>query len=196
MTVDPYKLEREIVVNGASVQFRLANKADAKAIVGFAQSLSMHQLLFLPRDIRQPKVVAAWLDDSEAGQLRTLLAIKDGQVIGCGTVARDPMSWSAHIAEIRCVLAMSLRNQGFGTELVQETFRLALATGAEKVIAQMTTDQDAAIAIFRGLGFTPEAVFKDQVEDTDGVRHDILVLSQSVSQAASQLRAYGVGCES
>ena len=147
-------------LEGEDIQLRLMTPGDADAVLAFAKTLPTHELLFLPRDIRQPKVAAAWAREAEEGRLATILAIKGDVVVGCGAVARDPLSWSAHVAEIRAVLATEARGRGLGTLLVQETFRLALLMGAEKLLAQMTTDQPGAIAIFEGLGFTPEAILR------------------------------------
>jgi RimJ/RimL family protein N-acetyltransferase len=182
---------KHLAVEGGDVDLRRMQALDAPAVLAFARALEPHDLLFLRRDIRQAKVVAAWLREIEAGQFDTLLAWRDDMVVGCGTVVRDPLSWSAHVAEIRCVISQPMRGQGFGTLLVQETFRLALVGGAEKVFAQMTTDQQSAIALFEGLGFRPEAILRNHVRDQAGEGCDLVVLSQIVSEAAARLEAYG-----
>jgi RimJ/RimL family protein N-acetyltransferase len=151
--------------------------ADALALLTFARALDPHDLLFVPRDIRQPKVVGAWLREIEAGHLETLLAVREGVVIGCGTLVRDPLSWSAHVAEIRVVLAQGVRGLGLGRRLVGEMFSRALERGATKVLAQMTVDQHGAIAVFERLGFQQEAVLRAHVRDQAGVAHDLVTLS-------------------
>jgi RimJ/RimL family protein N-acetyltransferase len=177
---------------GEAVELRKMGRGDEEAVLAFARGLAPHELLFLRRDIRQPKVVAAWVREIEAGQIETLLAWKSGAVVGCGAVVRDSLSWSAHVAEIRTVVAEDQRGQGLGTALVQETFRLALLAGAEKIFAQMTTDQPGAIAVFEGLGFRPEAILRGHVRDDAGVDYDLVVLSHNVAEVATKLEAYGV----
>lgn len=183
---------KTVTAEGDVVELRLLRPADEPAVLAFAQRLSSHELLFLPRDIRQPKVVAAWIREAEEGHLNTLLAWRGSEVVGCGAVARDRFSWSAHVAEIRVVLAPELRGRGLGTQLVQETFRLALRGGAEKIVATMTTDQASAVSAFEGLGFTPEAILRDHVRDTSGVAYDVVVLSHRVAEVAARLEAYGL----
>jgi hypothetical protein len=75
--------------------------ADEAAVLAFAQALPDHDLLFLPRDITQPKVLAAWIQEIERGALTTLLAVREGTVLGCATIVCDTLSWSAHVGEIR-----------------------------------------------------------------------------------------------
>ena len=113
---------------------------------------------------------------SSAAPSPSLLAVKDGAVVGCGTLVRDPHSWSPHVGEIRMVVSQDVRGQGVGRALSQETFASALGAGLEKLSVQMTVDQQAAIALFESLGFKAEALLRDHVRDVDGKKHDIVVL--------------------
>jgi hypothetical protein len=38
--------------------------ADEPAVLDFARKLRVHDLLFLPRNISEPKVLAAWIKES------------------------------------------------------------------------------------------------------------------------------------
>ena len=183
---------KTLPLDGGDVELRRMGASDEAAVLAFAARLAPSELLFLRRDIRQPKVVAAWLREIEAGQLDTLLAWRGDAVVGCATLVRDPLSWSAHVAEIRALVDKSMRGLGLGTSLVREIFRLALVGGAEKIFAQMTTDQQGAIAVFEGLGFKPEAILRAHVRDHAGTSYDLVVLSHIVAEVAANLQAYGV----
>ena len=100
-------------------------------------------------------MLAAWIKEIERGSIISLLAVKAGRVVGCGTIVRDPLSWSPHVGEIRNVVSPDVRGQGVGRALSQETFALALSAGLEKLLVQMTVDQTGAIAIFEGLASRP-----------------------------------------
>src|SRR6202046_4267082 len=108
------------------IKLRLMSAADEAAVLDFARKLPAHDLLFLPRDISEPKVLAAWIKEIERGAITSLLAVKAGRVVGCGTLVRDPLSWSPHVGEIRNVVSADVRGQGVGRALTQETFALAL----------------------------------------------------------------------
>src|SRR6187200_1529947 len=156
---------RHVKTDGGDIEFRMMARADEAAVLAFAQKLPTHDLLFLPRNISQPKVLSAWINEIERGQITSLLAVKGDAVVGCGTLVRDPHSWSPHVGEIRMVVSTDVRGQGVGRALSQETFALALSAGLEKLMVQMTVDQVGAIAIFEGLGFKAEALFRDHVRD-------------------------------
>src|SRR5215467_14336876 len=183
---------RHVKTEAGEIEFRLMSRADEAAVLAFAQKLPSHDLLFLPRNISEPKVLSAWINEIERGDITSLLAVKDGKGVGCGTLVRDPHSWSQHVGEIRMVVSLDVRGQGVGRALSQETFALALGAGLEKLSVQMTADQSGAIALFESLGFKAEALLRDHVRDVDGRKHDIVVLGHNVAQFAAQMEAYGL----
>ena len=183
---------RHAKLDSGDVEFRLMSRADELAVLEFAKALPTHDLLFLPRNISQPKVLSAWIQEIERGDITSLLAVKDGNVVGCGTLVRDPHSWSPHVGEIRMVVSAKVRGQGVGRALSQETFALALGAGLEKLSVQMTVDQRGAITLFESLGFKAEALLRDHVRDVDGEKHDIVMLGHNVAQVQAQLEAYGL----
>jgi N-acetylglutamate synthase-like GNAT family acetyltransferase len=192
MSSETRSYPRRVATEAGEIEFRLMSQADEAAVLAFAQELPAHDLLFLPRDISEPKVLAAWIKEIERGAITSLLAVKAGRVVGCGTLVRDPLSWSPHVGEIRNVVSSDVRGLGVGRELSQETFALALGAGLEKVMVQMTVDQTGAIAIFESLGFKAEALLRDQVKDKAGKKHDIVVLGHNPAQVQAQLEAYGL----
>jgi RimJ/RimL family protein N-acetyltransferase len=183
---------RQVVTEAGPIEFRLMGAADEAAVLAFARQLPVHDLLFLPRNITEPKVLTAWVREIERGTITSLLAWKGDKVVGCGTIVRDVHSWSPHVGGIRMVVSRDVRGLGVGRALTQETFALALSMGLEKLVAQMTVDQTGAIAIFEGLGFKAEALLRDHVRDTAGNTHDIVVLGHNVAQVRAKLEAYGV----
>ena len=183
---------RHANTDAGEIEFRLMGRADEAAVLAFAQKLPTHDLLFLPRNISQPKVLSAWIGEIERGQITSLLALKGGTVVGCGTLVRDPHSWSPHVGEIRMVVSSDARGSGVGRALTQETFLLALEAGLEKIVAQMTVDQQGAIAVFESLGFKAEALLRNHVKDKSGQAHDLVVLGHNVAQVRAQIEAYGI----
>jgi RimJ/RimL family protein N-acetyltransferase len=188
----PHALPRTVDCAGAPLTLRLMGAGDEAAMLAFSRALAPHDLLFLRRDITQPKVVRAWLKEIEAGAIVSILALEGAAIVGCAAVVRDPLSWSAHVAELRVVIAESMRGRGLGVLLAQEAFALALAMGAEKLTAQMTLDQKSAMATFEGLGFAMEAMLRDHVKDRAGAKHDVVVMSGDIARLAARHAAYGL----
>lgn len=191
-TTEVRSYPRRITTKGGEIEFRHMTPVDEAAVLAFAQKLPVHDLLFIPRNISEPKVLSAWIKEIERGGMTTLLAVKGSAVVGCGTIVRDLLSWSPHVGEIRMVVSKDVRGLGVGRALSQETFALALESGVQKIVAQMTVDQIGAIALFESLGFKAEALLHDQVRDASGRTHDIVMLGHDVAQVRAQLEAYGV----
>jgi RimJ/RimL family protein N-acetyltransferase len=189
---DTRSYPRRVTTEAGEIEFHLMTRADEAAVLDFAKALPTHDLLFLPRNISQPKVLSAWINEIERGDITSLLALRDGAVVGCGTLVRDTHSWSPHVGEIRMVVSPDVRGKGVGRALSQETFALALGAGLEKLSVQMTVDQQAAIALFESLGFKAEALLRDHVRDVGGHKHDIVVLGHNVAQVRAQMEAYGL----
>ena len=188
--VRAYPVSRQI--GGHKVTLRYMAEGDKEGMLSFARALPEHDLLFLRRDITQATAVDSWIRDINSGLISTVLATDDSKIVGYGTIHRNDLRWSSHVAELRVMVAEAMRGKGLGQVLTQEAFAIALASGIEKIVAQMTLDQKGAIATFEGIGFRPEALLRDQVKDRDGNRHDLLVLTHEVAKFESALNAYGV----
>lgn len=163
---------------------------DAKAIHTFAQALPAHDLLYLRRDISQRPVVDAWLQSIADGESSSLLAERDGTIVGMSALMLDRKSWSPHVGEIRVLIGEGSRGKGLGRLLIQETFLIAIGQKIEKIIAQMTLDQKGARAVFQEMGFEQEALLKDHVRDRNGDKHDIIIMSCDVASATSRTQSY------
>jgi L-amino acid N-acyltransferase YncA len=182
---------RRVRCMGTELELRMMKDGDSRAVLEFAAALPPHDLIFLQRDIRNPKVVAAWIGQIARGTITSVLAFKDGAVRGCAAIVQDELSWSPHVGEIRVVVSDDMRGSGLGRLLVQDALALAVARGLEKLIARMTPDQRGAIAVFQELGFRGEALLRDHVRDAAGARHDIVIFSLDVARHHAQLETYG-----
>ncbi len=185
---------RTVKAGDRQITLRLVERGDADALVAFAGELPAHDLLFLQRDIRNPKVVAAWIDQIERGQMRSLLALENAKIVGCTALVRDEWSWSPHVAEIRMVISDKLRGTGFGRILAQEVVAAATAEpGVQKLFVRMTPDQGAALKLFEDMGFLPEALMRDHVRDATGEMHDIAIMALNLERQAARKQVFGLG---
>ncbi len=148
--------------------------------------------MFLRRDITRPESIDLWVRGIERDRIITLLAERDGSVLGYATIDRGDLDWSRHVAELRVLVSPAMRGKGLGRVLTGEAFAIGLELGIEKMVAQMTVDQKGAVAVFEAMGFRPEALLRDHVKDRDGKKHDLLILSHEVAKFQAQREAYGV----
>ncbi len=184
-------LPRTVTVADDAFEIRYMTAADEAAVSRFARDLPPHDLLFMRRDITEPKVMAAWLKSLEDGSITTLLALRDGDVYGCIAIIRDELSWSPHVGEMRIVVDAAMRGKGIGRVLMHECFSIALGLGVEKLTACMTADQVAAVALFEDLGFHAEAMLSEHVRDREGNKFDMVMLSHDVNKFLARMEIFG-----
>ena len=174
-------------LDGTEITLRLFGPGDKDAMVDFARRQPPHDLLFLRRDITQPEVVEAWLHDIADGFNTAVVAVHDDRIVGYTGVSTDRMSWTRHIAELRVLVDPSMRAKRLGRLLIEQAFAIARERDAKKMVAQMTTDQGAAIKVFSRMGFQREARLRNQVMDRDSVLHDLQIMSLDVDEFQAKI---------
>ena len=175
------------LANKTEVEIRIMTKADREAILAFANSLPEEDLLFLRVDLTQPSVIDEWIANLESGDSTSLVAYDSDGLIGYATVHRSKARWTRRVGEIRVNVAPAYRAQGLGKYLTSQIFDLARHEGLKKLMANMTVDQHGAQAAFRRLGFVPEALLADYVEDASGTSRDLVIMSYDVEGHTEQV---------
>lgn len=171
----------------AEVSIQIMGSQDQQAINSFAKTLDEKDLLFLRVDITEPEVVSNWVANVEAGTTVSIVAYDGETLVGYATVDRNPARWTRRVGEIRVNVGPTFRARGLGRHLTAQIFDIARALGLKKLMAHMTTDQAGAQAAFKRLGFMPEALLADYVEDRKGNVHDLVIMSYDVDGFTDQV---------
>lgn len=178
--------------DGAAIELRQMTADDRDAVLAFARALPQEDLMFLRLDLTEDSVVDAWVQNLATGHTSSIVAYDDNGLIGYASVHRNPTSWTRHMGEIRVNVSPDYRSRGLGRVLISNIFDLSGALGLRKITAHMTSDQRGAQAAFRHLGFVPEALLADYVQDRNGTTRDMVIMSFDVTghtdQSAGTLR--------
>ena len=160
---------------------------DKAAVEAFVERIPEGDRTFFKEDVDNPRVRENWAR-AEAARL---LAVEDGRVLGY--VAVVPLQgWSSHVGEVRVIVDPDSRGRGIGRALAQRAVVEALDLGLKKLVVEVVADQDATLAMFRSLGFDPEALLKDHVRDRRGELRDLILLAHSVEDAYAAMAAVGL----
>ncbi len=169
------------------MEIRPIEAADAPALERFFQRIPDSDRTFLKEDVGDPRVVEQWVAPDTARSI----AVDEGEVVG--SVAVVPLhGWSSHVGEVRLVVDPAQRGRGIGRQLARQAVLEAVDIGLKKLVVEVISDQAALIAMFRGLGFEPEALLGDHVRDRAGQMRDLIVLANSVDEQFATLTAAGV----
>lgn len=175
-----------------NIHIRAFERGDIVELSRFAAALPPHDLLFLRRDIQHARVIEAWAQAIDDGEIDTLVALDGASIVGTSAVVRDPLSWSPHVAEIRVLVSPEVRGLGLGRILLDGCITIAAERGATKLVANMTPDQKSAIALFEESGFRGEAMLRDHVRDREGQVFDLAILSLDLRRAGARQASWGL----
>ena len=163
---------------------------DLEALQSFFARVPESDRTFFKEDL-DADAVARWATDPRG---RRAIACDGGEVTGYVAVV-SLHGWSDHVGELRLVVDPERRRQGIGRALARRALMDALECGLEKVFVEVVADQDAAVEMFRSLGFQPEALLRDHVRDRAGELRDLIVLSHPVSEQWEAMETVGIADE-
>jgi L-amino acid N-acyltransferase YncA len=103
--------------------------------------------------------------------------------------------WSDHVGEVRVIVDPAHRGNGIGRALARRAVLEALELDLRKMVVEVVADQAPTIAMFRALGFDPEALLTDHVRDRSGELRDLMILAQSVEAQWSAMSVAGIADE-
>jgi L-amino acid N-acyltransferase YncA len=169
------------------MEFRPIEAQDAPALTRFFARIPESDRTFLKEDVDDPAVVAAW---AKPGVARTI-AVEAGEVLG--SVAVVPLhGWSSHVGEIRLIVDPAHRREGVGSALAKHAIVAAFRSGLSKLVVEVLAREEFTIAMFRALGFDPEALLTGQVRDREGTLQDLMILAHTAEEALAGIAAAGL----
>jgi RimJ/RimL family protein N-acetyltransferase len=166
--------------DGSSVMLRPMTRLDEGPLLDFFTNLTEEDRLYLRNDVSNVRVVRSWFEQIDYQRVFPLLAVAGEDIVGDATLHRKPFSWMRHMGGIRIVIAPAYRNLGLARILADELLENALDEGLEKLTADVVIDQDVALEAFARLGFRKEATLKEYVLDSEGVRHDLVMMVKDI----------------
>jgi ribosomal protein S18 acetylase RimI-like enzyme len=169
------------------MDIRALTAGDEVALEAFLRRIPEGDRTFFKEDVRGPEVVREWVRDGECRWLATL----EGDVVGYVAIAALH-GWSSHVGEIRLIVDPAHRGHGVGSALARHAVLAAFRAGLSKLVVEVLATQEYTIAMFRALGFDPEALLGGHVRDRQGNLRDLLILAHTAGEGSRALTATGL----
>ena len=176
-----------------TVSVRPLAEGDEDALLAFFRDIPEHERFFLKDDVTSPDLIRGWVRDTQrpdpesstgartAARSFTLIALKDGGIVGEAALVRRRGKARSHLADLRVVVAQDVRHHGLGTALISELCDVARDTGLSGVLFEAVEEaQDEALAAADALGFTRLGRIYGGAIDPEGRLHDVVLLAMPV----------------
>jgi L-amino acid N-acyltransferase YncA len=170
------------------MEIRAQQAADLDQLLAFYAAVTDEERVFLKEETFDRATVQSWLADHRSHRA---VAVDGSRVVG--VVAVVPLlGWSDHVGEVRLVVAPDRRRSGVGRALARWALLAAIDAGLRKLIVEVVAEQDGAVAMFRYLGFQPEAMLRDHIRGRDGQMRDLILLAHPVLEQWEAMATIGI----
>ncbi len=175
--------------DGSAVTVTPLQPSCSGALLAFYRHLPEEDRLVLKDDVTTGDWAEGFLRKVETKEVISLIAKAGGKVVGEATLYRTLHGWTRHVGEIRVTVAPCFRRRGLATALASAQVKIATDLGIEKIIVQVVDNQLGARRTFEKLGFHKDAILPHHVMDVTGVKRDLIVLANDVSQIWAAMEA-------
>lgn len=162
--------------DGTEATIRPMEKGDLDRSFDFFQTLPEKDRAYLRRDVTRREIIAERFNEIDAGRVRRLVALVNGNIVAEGALELSPEEWKEHVGEIRLIVSQEWKRKGVGVRMARELYGLAASEKLEEIIVRMMRPQEAAQHIFRKLGFKEEIVLPGYVKDVLGHKQDLILM--------------------
>ena len=167
--------------NGKRVMFRFLNEQDREALIQLFQEAPEEDIRFLKQDVKDLKLVNAWVDHLDYRKVLPLVAVEleNNRLIADATLHRGKHA-AKHLGEVRIFVSRPYRNLGLGSMMLEELINLAFQENLYLLKAEVLADHKKVIKAFRAKGFEVKANLEDFFIRKDGVTHDVVLMMRPV----------------
>ena len=170
-----------ILKDGSRVTLRPLEHEDAEPLVAFFQRIPEDDRWYLRHDVSNAATVHQWALGVDYQRVIPIVALCNERIIGDATLHRRHYGSSSHVGEIRIVIDPDYRTKRLGTWMLLDLVQLATSLGLEKLVAEVASNETAALKAIRRLDFVREAVIPELHKDRDGNECDLVIMVKNLA---------------
>ncbi len=176
--------DRELTVRKPTVS------EDKERLIAFFSGLPRGLRNYLRYNVTNPDLCQRRLELVDGKDHWRLIAELDGDIMGEGSMDREPFGWTHHIAHLRIVVEPTAVRLGIGTILLRRLVELGRSAGIERFYSEVIKEHTEMISALEQEGFVYEATRKDYAKDLKGKLHDVVIMSNDQSAVWSKLEEH------
>jgi len=163
--------------NGKVVAVRPLAPDDLFPLLEFFARLPAEDRLHLRVDVTDRDIVERRMRPPSHWNVLRLVALCGERIVAEATIEHAAHGFSAHVGEIRVIVAPDFRRTGLAGYLCRQLLAHGAVENLEKIEVRLMRDQPAGQRFFEKLGFQEDGLLRGFVKDIEGKNHDLLVMS-------------------
>jgi L-amino acid N-acyltransferase YncA len=168
--------------NGKEVLIRLLNGQDRPGLLKFFQQAPLEDVQFCKQDVKNPKVIDAWMNQGNCHNPLTLLGLDmpTNQVVASLNLSKGQQS-DRYVGDIQQILvARPFQGLGLGSLILDGLIELAAKDNLHWLKAEIVTEKKEIIKAFQSKGFQISTILDDYFMDSQGKTFDVTLMLRSL----------------
>ena len=162
--------------SGTTITLRPLEPGDAEAYHALFQTMPSAEIQYIKHRVVDLQTFQDWCDNIDLGHNLPLLALREGRIVGAGTLHQKLGGWRRHIGRVSVHCDPKERGQGVGYTLLGEIIELASQSGLQRLEAEFMSEQISAMALSAHHGFEELYRLEEYVKDMQAIDHDYVLM--------------------
>ncbi|MFW9959189.1 MAG: GNAT family N-acetyltransferase [Candidatus Odinarchaeota archaeon] len=155
------------------VILRLLMPDDKEQLLSMVTSLSSDALMWSNPPYDEERI-NRWMSGTKSGL--SIVAVFENKIVGIVAIHQFTRPRERGIGDMMIYIHQDFHGVGLGTVMTENLLVLAKRKGLHKVGLEVVEDNDAAVRLYKKLGFEIEGTKRDAYYGADGKYHNVLVM--------------------
>ena len=165
--------------DGSEVILRLLKSGDGEQLFKMMTDLSDDALRWSNPPYDESKI-DRWMTGVENGL--SIVAIAGNRIIGISAIYQFQRPRQKGVGEMMIYIHQDFHGVGLGSTMTEILLKLAKSKGLHRIGLEVVEENEAAVKLYRRLGFEVEGVLRDAYLGEDGKHHNMLVMGRIFSE--------------
>jgi RimJ/RimL family protein N-acetyltransferase len=159
--------------DGREVSLRRLMPEDKEQLLSMVTSLSRAALMWSNSPYDEERI-SRWMSDTESGL--SVVAIFENTIVGVAAIHQYTRPRQMGIGGMMIYLHQDFHGVGLGTVMTENLLVLAKNKGLHRIHLEVVEENEAAVRLYKKLGFKVEGILKDAYYGADEKYHNMLVM--------------------